>query len=217
MRILITTAIYPPDIGGPASYVPKIAQALAARGHEVTVATMADGAGSSTESFGRLVRIERRHTVMRRKLAASWRLLPLVRAADLVYANGLFEELKPIRRLAHRPTVAKIVGDWAWERLRNQNRYRADVDRFQTDRLRSPYARMVRHARGRALIGYDRIIVPSAYLSTMVAGWHPALPPVVVIHNGIDLPDGMAVAAPQPTWSPAAGDGLPAGRMEACR
>jgi len=42
MRILITTGIFPPDIGGPATYVPTIAKALAERGHQVTVLTTSE-------------------------------------------------------------------------------------------------------------------------------------------------------------------------------
>ena len=37
MKILITVGIYPPDIGGPASFVPKIANLYTDHGHEVTV------------------------------------------------------------------------------------------------------------------------------------------------------------------------------------
>jgi len=36
MRILITTGIFPPDIGGPATYVPLVAKALTERGHQMT-------------------------------------------------------------------------------------------------------------------------------------------------------------------------------------
>ena len=33
MHLLIITGIFPPDIGGPATYVPQLACALAERGH----------------------------------------------------------------------------------------------------------------------------------------------------------------------------------------
>ncbi len=42
MNVLIITGIFPPDIGGPASYVPDIAAALAQRGHKITVITLSD-------------------------------------------------------------------------------------------------------------------------------------------------------------------------------
>ena len=42
MKLLIVTGIFPPDRGGPASYVPRIAAALAARGHRVRVICLSD-------------------------------------------------------------------------------------------------------------------------------------------------------------------------------
>lgn len=46
MRILITTGIFPPDIGGPATYVPQIASGLSERGHQVKVLTTDKNRGS---------------------------------------------------------------------------------------------------------------------------------------------------------------------------
>ena len=39
MRILIATGIYPPDIGGPATYSSLLVRELTARGHFVDVVT----------------------------------------------------------------------------------------------------------------------------------------------------------------------------------
>ena len=43
MNILIITGIFPPDIGGPASYVAAVADALARQGHQLSVITLSDG------------------------------------------------------------------------------------------------------------------------------------------------------------------------------
>jgi len=37
LDVLIVTGIFPPDIGGPATYVPEISSELVKRGHKVTV------------------------------------------------------------------------------------------------------------------------------------------------------------------------------------
>ena len=37
MRVLITSPVFPPDLGGPAVYVPSIGRFLMDRGHEVRV------------------------------------------------------------------------------------------------------------------------------------------------------------------------------------
>ena len=42
MNILFVTGIFPPDHGGPASYVPRMAAALAARGENVEVICLSD-------------------------------------------------------------------------------------------------------------------------------------------------------------------------------
>ena len=42
MKILLATPIYPPDIGGPAIYVQRLARELSQRNIEVTVITFSD-------------------------------------------------------------------------------------------------------------------------------------------------------------------------------
>ena len=42
MKVLITVGIFPPDIGGPASFVPKIANILTENGYEVIVVCLSD-------------------------------------------------------------------------------------------------------------------------------------------------------------------------------
>ena len=42
MDILITVGIFPPDIGGPASFVPKIAKYLINKGHNVKIICLSD-------------------------------------------------------------------------------------------------------------------------------------------------------------------------------
>ena len=37
MRVLVTSPVFPPDLGGPAVYVPSVARFLQERGHEVKV------------------------------------------------------------------------------------------------------------------------------------------------------------------------------------
>ena len=40
--MLIVSGIWPPDVGGPASHAPEVADFLVGRGHEVEVVTTAD-------------------------------------------------------------------------------------------------------------------------------------------------------------------------------
>ena len=42
LEVLMITGIFPPDIGGPATYVPTMGSELVKRGHKITVVTLSD-------------------------------------------------------------------------------------------------------------------------------------------------------------------------------
>ncbi len=48
MRVLMLSELYPPHIGGSEQHVRNLARGLVARGHEVSVATIAEGSATST-------------------------------------------------------------------------------------------------------------------------------------------------------------------------
>jgi len=58
LKILIIVGIYPPDIGGPASFVPKIANLYSDNSHEVTVVCLTDVQSEDVEKY-KVVRISR--------------------------------------------------------------------------------------------------------------------------------------------------------------
>ncbi|HWH77104.1 MAG TPA: hypothetical protein VNT76_07020, partial [Candidatus Binatus sp.] len=59
LKIQFVTGIFPPDIGGPATYVPKMASALAMRGHRVEVLTLSEAASSADPHPFTVTRIRR--------------------------------------------------------------------------------------------------------------------------------------------------------------
>jgi glycosyltransferase involved in cell wall biosynthesis len=58
MKVLMLTELYPPHIGGTELHVRNLSRGLAARGHDVSVATIADGTGPSVE-YDEGVRVNR--------------------------------------------------------------------------------------------------------------------------------------------------------------
>ncbi len=93
MRLLITTGIFPPDIGGPATYVPTIAKALVERGHKVTVLTTSEPEhlrwDDSRYPFP-VFRLHRRLPVWRRLPHYIAQVLRYGQQADVLFANGIF-------------------------------------------------------------------------------------------------------------------------------
>jgi len=188
MRILITSDIFPPDVGGPATYVPRIAEALVQRGHQVTVLTYS--AAPAYPADGDLtfpvVRIALDPPQWRRIVRTLSALLGHGRDADVIYANGLVTESVLANCWLRKPMLAKVVGDLAWERARDKGWIQDDIDPFQKRR----YARRVERLRWRRNWTYrrmHRVIVPSGYLREMlVRHWGLVAERVQVIYNSFE-------------------------------
>lgn len=189
MHVLIVTSIYPPDIGGPASYIPVVTSALHSRGHEVTILTMADTSGVEETGFGRVVRVQRNMGFLARKWEAYRELSRWVCQVDLIYAHGAFEELRLslLGRNCRAKVVVKFAGDWAWERARRSGYYQDTIDAFQKGGG-SFKNRLLRASRSLVASGFETIIVPSDYFGHLVEGWFHTPPNIQVIYNGIHIP-----------------------------
>src|SRR5438128_7375565 len=121
LRILIMTGIFPPDIGGPATYVPQVATALAERGHTLTVLTLSDRLDHDDNQYPfRVVRLARQLRKPWRWLRALAAITQLGREADVVFVNGLAIETVLANQWLGKPLVQKVVGDLAWERATNR-------------------------------------------------------------------------------------------------
>ncbi len=136
-NILIVTGIFPPDIGGPASYVPKIASELSKRGWKVTVLTLSDFLNHDDSDYSfRVIRLLRPQKKWRRVPQTIWAIARYAEDADVLFANGLFLESVVAARWKRKPLVMKIVGDWAWERGVNKGWTADSIDDFQKRRYR---------------------------------------------------------------------------------
>ena len=56
LNVLMITGIFPPDIGGPATYVPTMSSELVKRGHKLTVVTLSDRLDHDDRSYNFPVR-----------------------------------------------------------------------------------------------------------------------------------------------------------------
>ncbi len=192
MRILITSDIFPPDVGGPATYVPRIATALMERGHHVTVVTysQADTDPEDHRYPFAVVRIPLAPPQWRRILRTLSSIVRHGADADIIYANGLVTEAALANWLLRKALVAKVVGDLAWERSRDKGWIDDDIDAFQQVR----YGARVELLRWRRTWTYQQMqhtIVPSGYLRDMlVQSWRLSPRRVSVIYNAYEgLPE----------------------------
>jgi glycosyltransferase involved in cell wall biosynthesis len=180
LSILIVSGIFPPDHGGPATYVPEIANALVARGHRVVVVCLSDQSEDDAPFPFPVRRI-------RRGLFKPWRAalttLAIARAArnaDVVFVNGLELEAWLATAATATPRVHKIVGDAAWERARNRGWFHGTLEDYQAA-PKSPVLRALDWLRARPLRGARAIFVPSNYLRAIVESWKVGA--VAVVRN----------------------------------
>jgi glycosyltransferase involved in cell wall biosynthesis len=191
MKVLIVTGIFPPDIGGPATYVPLIAKALTEREHQVTVLTTSEPENLLWDDGAYpfpVVRINRRQNILLRMLRCVAKVLRWGRSVDVIYANGIFFETVIANKFLRKPLVMKIVGDEAWERSVRKGWTKDNFEDFQ-NRRQSWQAELLKRHRSWFVRQADKVITPSQYLAKWVAKWGVAEDRIKVIYNAVEPVD----------------------------
>jgi glycosyltransferase involved in cell wall biosynthesis len=172
VRVLIVSGIWPPDIGGPASHAPELAEFLRGRGHGVEVVTTADAEPALQPYPVHWVRRSLPAGV--RHLAVAVRVARGARDADVVYATSMTRRAALGAALGRRPLVLKLTADEVYERERRSGRFAGDLDAFQRHRggLR---VRVLRASRDLAARRAAHVFAPSEYLRGLAVSW--GIPP----------------------------------------
>jgi glycosyltransferase involved in cell wall biosynthesis len=202
MRLLLVTGIFPPDRGGPASYVPRVASALAARGMQVEVVCLSDpGPHDDTVYPFPVHRIPRQTFWPWRVWLTLRAIFKRARRSDLIYVSGLGAESALAAALAGRSTVYKVVGDYAWERAVGRGWFRGTIEEYQSQ-CRGGRFRWINLIRTWPLSRAARVIVPSLYLARLVASWGIPESRIDVIYNAASKGRGKPRTAESwPEWA----------------
>jgi len=185
LKILITVGIFPPDIGGPASFVPKIAELYSNSGHDVTVVCLTDRKQTDNLNF-KVVRILRNQNLLIRWIKTVSQIIRQGYNADLFFVNGLPMESYIANIFTRKKLIRKIVGDWAWERGMNKKIVNESFDEFQNNR-HNLHLEIAKFSRGWTATKADLIITPSNHLKNVVKGWGVKENSIKVIYNGTKL------------------------------
>lgn len=186
--VLLITNIFPPMIGGPATFIDKAAGHFARQGIRVTVICSSKEkthAGDAARPF-RVVRIPIGNRIIY-ELRLRWALFWGFLRHRHILVNGLESQVGEVARLLGRRYVLKIVGDGVWEMARNQGTTLLDIDAFQTSPEAQQAFRGSVAKRNRPVHLARTIVTPSDYLKGVVTGWGVAPEKVVRIFNGVEL------------------------------
>ena len=186
MKVLLISGIYPPDIGGPATYMPKLARQLQAQGHHVSFFVLKSSQNELISGDWKVFSEDRDQFLPKRVFNTIFRIWNISRNYDVLVANGLYFETGFALRFLKKNSVAKIVGDPVWERARNRAKTTLGLSDFNRNRLTFS-DRIQRFLFKTSLNQFNSIFTPSVELSELVTLWGIDVMPEV-IPNGVVVP-----------------------------
>ena len=195
MNILITVGIFPPDIGGPASFVPKIANHLINMDNKVKIICLADEENLLLEDELDVFRIKRSTYLPIRWFKTISLIIKHGRKSDILFVNGLGVEAAIANLYLRKKIVRKIVGDPVWERFYNKKRTFETFDDFQNLK-QNLNVRIQKLIRNWSISSSEIVITPSDHLKEFINRINPKTE-VLKINNGIEIIEFKRSKTPQ--------------------
>ena len=189
MKVVFATGIFPPDIGGPATYVDGLGRELAGAGIGIEVVTYGEPR-RETAPFP-VARISRSRSLPMRYLSFLRATRRSLSRGSVAYLQDPISAGLPatLAALSKRtPSVVKVVGDLAWEIARERGLVEAEIEAFQRGRYNATVERL-RAAERFVARRAARIVTPSDFLKGIVAGWGVDVGRIEVIENAVRLPE----------------------------
>lgn len=176
MKVVLATGIYPPDIGGPATYCHALARELSDLGHDVSVVTYGEGKKVESGKW-KVHRVHLGLPILRWFLYAR-KLREVASDADVVYAFSSISCGVPLilSGLKNPRKVLRLGGDFFWERY---------TDRGGRKSLREYHASSSLSSKlmGWILRHFDHIVFSTEFQQQIYLRAFAALPDHSVIHN----------------------------------
>lgn len=190
MKVLLISGIYRPEIGGPATYIPTLAEALLTQGIQVEVITLKNLSQPDQIEAWPVNYIIRNQGLLLRFVKSVLLILRKSKFSDSVFSNGLFEETAAALIFVKRRSVAKVVSDPVWERASNNFESSLDLTEFNNSNLK------IKHKLQRILLvwslnRFDSITCPSYQMKKIIENWG-VNKPIEFIPNGVSILDGKS-------------------------
>ena len=188
MRILVTVGIFPPDIGGPATFVPKIAKYFQDElNYEIEILTLSDNKNSNINDDFSVKRIDRNLPIIYRWLKTIFTIYKLGKNKDLIFVNGLGTETTIANIFLKKKIIRKIVGDPVWERAYSKAKISESFDEFQVKNYGFSIS-LQKKVRSFSIKKSDIVVTPSQHLKNFILnlGFKNK---IEIINNGVFIPE----------------------------
>lgn len=195
MKITLATGLYPPEIGGPATYAAMLEEELPGFGFVV-----------NTVPFGWV----RRYPKIIRHFAYAWKLYKESKGSEVIYALDPVSVGLPsmlVAKFTKKKFLVRLGGDYAWEQGRIRFGVNDTLDNFLENRKDWPLAvKFLAKIQTTVVKGAYKVVVPSNYLKSVVLKWgipedhirviYSALFPLEVKGNREDLRHQLSYTHP---------------------
>ncbi|MBN1572543.1 MAG: glycosyltransferase family 4 protein [Deltaproteobacteria bacterium] len=189
MNIIFISSIFPPESGGPATYVRRLSQDFHNKGHHVKLIALSE-IEIDVDDPPYIIRIPKKGTIFRRSFRLFRAVLKHGKDVDIIYDNGgPWDTGIPIRWaniFLKKKLVTKVVGDNVWEYVRRNRLTDDGINEFQ-GKFYGPKIALLKYLRNKTTMGADLVITPGHYLAELVAGWGVKRENISVIHNAVDF------------------------------
>lgn len=188
MRVLVTVGIFPPDIGGPATFVPKIAKYFQDElNYEIEILTLSDNKNSNINDDFSVKRIDRNLPIIYRWLKTIFTIYKLGKNKDLIFVNGLGTETTIANIFLKKKIIRKIVGDPVWERAYSKAKISESFDEFQVKNYGFSIS-LQKKVRSFSIKKSDIVVTPSQHLKNFILnlGFKNK---IEIINNGVFIPE----------------------------
>lgn len=174
MKVLIATGLYPPEIGGPATYTTMLEEHL--REHDIAVHVV---------PFGWV----RRYPKLVRHAAYAWKVYRESKDVDCIYALDPVSVGVPAliaNWFRKRPFYLRVAGDYAWEQGQQRWGVTETLDDFVHGNSHKPiFVRLLVRVERFVALRAKRVVVPSEYMKGIVAAWGVPEEQIVRIYSAL--------------------------------
>ena len=185
MKMVLVSGIYRPEIGGPATYIPTLAENLLSRNYTVEVVTLKDSSAVKQNEPWTVNYINRDQFLFTRFLKTVLLIFKKIKGADVIFANGLLQETAIAGLLFRKRSVAKVVSDPVWERALNNDETSLNVVDFNNSNLKFKH-KLQRILLRWSLNRFGVVTCPSIQLKNIIENWG-VYKPIEFIPNGVSL------------------------------
>lgn len=199
-KIILAAEIFPPDIGGPATYTDRLAKYLLAQGYQLKIicySSLSKNYHDHKIFARRLIRVNNQKPLLLKYFIYFIKLINVSLGVDVIYAQGPIASGVPallVSKILRKRLVLKIVGDYCWEQAQLTGSTKKNIDDWQQEKEFRNLSKLVNFKlrltdllQRLTVRNAHQVIVPSYYLKKMVVGWGANPYCVKVIYNSVEF------------------------------